>query len=216
MEPAHNTPPASNDSSYSKGKGEDADYIASANAFLDSAAESGKDFNSESVSVDIAKIVLILKGNPLVKRLADKWNALSFEEQKNAVHLDQSVLSRLLEVIKSVAVDKGFNLGEVQAGFIKAMLFYGVIEFSHGGSAEDHEALIKELHLGDRNFVQWGAKLLSGAGYFLPEVKPLAEVISRAEHLLKEHGDFSDQVRLEVRRQVAAVEKDVDTNQMAA
>jgi uncharacterized protein YoaH (UPF0181 family) len=170
--------------------------------FLDKANEKAGEVDQSQVADYMSDVVVYLRGNKLVGKVIDKWNALSFEEQREAVQADQSVLSRLMS---SGSPMPGVNLKELKSNFIKSMLYYGVIEFKHEGTQQEHEALIQELHLNDRDYTKWVKLLLNGISFVAPEAKPVAEIVGKLEVLMEAHEGAAGEVRAAVHKKAMKI-----------
>jgi hypothetical protein len=162
--------------------------------FLAKVEGKASEVDAEQVADYVSDVVVALRSNRFVQKLIQKWDGLSYEEQRLAAQADQEVIGRLFSIPNVVPFSPG-RIKEVKSNFIKSMLYYGVIDFRHEGTPDEHEALIKQLHLNDQTYAKWVSLLMKGVGVFAPQARPLVAIIDQLERLLAMSGDFSTEIR---------------------
>lgn len=182
--------------------------------FLEKAERKGDELDRGEVAENISEVVVALRENSLIRAFIEKWNSLSYREQRKAVKADQNVVSRLFQSVemKPGMMVPGLSLDNIKTSFLKFMLYYGMIEFKHEGTEKEHEDLIKELHLNDQKFTEWAKLLIKGVGMIAPEAKPLVKILEKLERLMESHGDVAIEVRAAVRGKIRKLLAEQDTD----
>lgn len=163
-----------------------------------------KEMDTNQAVEAVVAVVISLRENSVVQKLAEYWDAKTQVEQLAMVK-DPGLLQRFLESIVPI-LPLAKMPRDLRASFFRALLYYGVLEFNPmsekaGGlklvDSKASETLIRELESQAKGSESFGLILVRGAAFLAGQVE-LFEVATILARLFEGNRRMAALVRVRV------------------
>ncbi|MFA5842899.1 MAG: hypothetical protein WC882_04525 [Candidatus Gracilibacteria bacterium] len=169
-------------------------------AALKSVLAGSKELGSEEAVEAVADVVEGLKKNSIVLGFAEKWNAKPREEQVR-IASDFTLLENFIITVLPLGPLARMPY-DARSAFLKALLYYGVLEFNSADRATN-EKLIKKLQGSAKTRETVGLALVRGAAFLMGQGE-LGEIAHALVEIFTRNRTIAAKVRVHLHNRMVA------------